>query len=79
MSFATTISDLDFINRMLDYAHGVHSIPESSAAADEQEDTFGPQWDRPSCDCKLYAYEHGGCLGPAAKCLPRGWKSGDDV
>ena len=74
--------DLDYINRMLDYAHDVHSLPESCAVEDEklnQVPTFGPLWDRPRCDCKLYAYEHGGCSGPAAKRLPRGWKSGDDV
>jgi len=70
---------MSYIDRMLDYAHEIHSMPDSAAAPEEQEATFGPQWNRPACDCKLYGYEHGGCPGPAAKRLPRGWKSGDDV
>ena len=81
------MSDLDYINRMLDYTHLVHSLPESAAdylPEDDgtpclQERAYGPLWDRPSCDCKLYPYLHGGCPGAAAQQLPHGWKSGDDV
>jgi hypothetical protein len=76
------MSDLEYINRMLDYVHDVHSLPESCAVEDEklnQAGTYGPQWDRPSCNCKLYSYQHGGCPGPAAQRLPVGWHSGDDV
>ncbi len=70
---------MSYIDRMLDYAHGVHSQPDSAAVDDENLDqakTYGSNWNRPVCDCKLYGYEHGGCPGPAAKTLPRGWKSG---
>ena len=79
MSFTATISDLAYLNRMCDCAAGVHSLPESASGEDAQVDVFGPLWDRPACDCKLYAYPHGGCLGATAQRLPRGWKSGDDV
>ncbi|HUC30014.1 MAG TPA: hypothetical protein VMR80_10535 [Candidatus Acidoferrum sp.] len=73
------MSDLDYVNRMLDYAHGVHSLPESAASGVDQDAEYGAQWHRPSCACELYAYTHGGCPGAAAKRLPRGWKSGDDL
>ena len=78
-SFADTISDLAYLNRMVDCASEVHSLPESAADDDAQVDVFGPLWDRPVCDCKLYPYQHGGCPGAASQRLPRGWKSGDDL
>lgn len=70
---------MSYVDRMLDYAREIHSIPESAAAPDEQEATFGPLWDRPVCDCKLYPQPHAGCPGQRSAGLPRVWKSGDDV
>lgn len=75
------------LNRALDYARGIHSAPDSAAWARmeddpsvyQQERKYGPNWARPVCDCKLYDYPHPGCPGPAAKLLPTGWKSGDDL
>ena len=78
----SSLGTIAYVNRMLDYAHDIHSLPESAAVEDEDLDqakTFGQNWNRPVCDCDLYNYAHAGCPGPAAKRLPRGWKSGDDV
>jgi hypothetical protein len=69
MSFIDTISNADFMIRMLDYVQGRHSLPESAAVEDEerdQEQTYGAQWNRTVCNCKRYNYEHGGCPRPAA-------------
>ena len=66
------------LNRMLDYARAIHSLPGCPARVKDQDDMYGPDWNRPLCDCKVYVYEHAGCPGPAAQHLPHGWKSGDD-
>ena len=71
--------DLLFLNRMVDYAAGVRSLPESCAKAAHQLGTFGFKWNQIECDCKLYAYPHGGCPGPRAADLPAGWRSGDNL
>jgi hypothetical protein len=67
MTFTDTISDADYLDRMLDYAQGIHSLPESAAVEDErldQEQTYGANWNRPVCNCKRYNYAHGGCPKP---------------
>jgi len=80
MSETLNQSDAVFLDRMLDYSNGVHSLPESCAVEDEDMDqagVYGPQWDRAVCGCGLYPYDHAGCPGPAAQHLPVGWQSGD--
>jgi len=78
---ANALNEIAFLDRIIDYANAIHSLPESAAVEDDSFDqagTFGAQWNQPSCKCGLYPYQHGGCPGPAAKNLPQGWKSGDD-
>ncbi len=73
------LGELGYLNRMLDYCHLVHSLPESAADPELQEPAYGPAWNATNCKCGLYPYEHDGCVGPMAKQLQRGWQSGDDV
>jgi hypothetical protein len=70
---------LAYCDRMLDYAHLVHSLPESAADPKQQEPAYGAAWNATNCECGLYPYEHDGCAGPMAKQLSRDWQSGDDV
>jgi hypothetical protein len=84
------LDELEYLDRMLDYARAIHSLPESVAVEGDgqpgkhtrrgmdQAGVYGPHWNREVCDCKLYDYPHAGTPGPAANCLPRGWKSGDE-
>ena len=74
-----TIDDVVFLDRMLDYSRLVHSLPESAVDPIEQKAMFGAAWNRDVCNCKMYNHAHGGCPGPMAKYLPKGWQSGDDV